>query len=213
MPEGHRPPIATRVGGDDDVPVVVAALAEAFATDPVLSFFLDEGPDHEPGRHMALVTALFANRLLGGRGVDEIVVPDDPADAREAAAVWVPPRGPDDPGPDYSAVGMVNQMALGEEEMARRLEAMMPMLGASPATPHWYLAFVGTRAASRGRGLASALISAVTRRCDADGVGAYLESSNPANVPLYKHHGFVVTGEAAIAGGPTVPLMWRDPQR
>ena len=129
MPESRRPPIATRVGGDDDVPVVVAALAEAFASDPVLSFLLDEGPDHEPGRHMALITALFANRLLGGRGVDEIVVPGDPADAREAAAVWVPPRGPDDPGPDYSAVGMVNQMALGEEEMARRLEAMMPKIG------------------------------------------------------------------------------------
>jgi ribosomal protein S18 acetylase RimI-like enzyme len=141
------------------------------------------------------------------------VVPDDPADAREAAAVWVPPRGPDDPGADFSAVGMVNQMALGEEVMARRLEAMIPMLGASPATPHWYLAFVGTRAASRGRGLASALISAVTRRCDADGVGAYLESSDPANVPLYERHGFVVTGEAVIVGGPTVPLMWRDPPR
>jgi len=65
---------------------------------------------------------------------------------------------------------------------------------------------------ARGRGLASACISVVTRRCDATGHGAYLESSDPANVPLYERHGFQVTSEVAIRGGPTVPLMWRDPR-
>ena len=206
-------PMATRIGVDADVPAVVAALAEAFASDPVLAFLLDDGPDPDPVRHQAMVTALFANRLLGGRGVDEIVVPDYPVDVREAAAVWVPPHGPDDPGPDYAMSGAVNRLALGDEVMDERLEALMPMLSASPTTPHWYLAFVGTRPPARGRGLASALISAVTRRCDVEGMGAYLESSDPANVPLYERHGFVVTGEAVIVGGPTVPLMWRESLR
>ncbi|MEC8947144.1 MAG: GNAT family N-acetyltransferase [Actinomycetota bacterium] len=203
--------VAARVAGDADIPAVVAALAEAFASDPVLAFLFDDGPD--PVRHQALVTALFANRLLGGRGVDEIIVPDDPVDVREAAAVWVPPKGPDGPGPDYTMSGVVNRLALGDEVMDERLAALMPMLSAAPRTPHWYLAFVGTRPSARGRGLASALISAITRRCDEDGVGAYLESSEPVNVPLYERHGFMVTGEVAIKGGPTVPLMWRDPQR
>jgi hypothetical protein len=31
-------------------------------------------------------------------------------------------------------------------------------------------------------------------------------------VPLYERHGFGVTGEVAIADGPTIPLMWRDPR-
>jgi len=203
--------VAARVAGDADIPAVVAALAEAFASDPVLAFLFDGGPD--PVRHQALVTALFANRLLGGRGVDEIIVPDDPVDVREAGAVWVPPKGPDGPGPDYTMSGVVNRLALGDEVMDERLAALMPMLSAAPRTPHWYLAFVGTRPSARGRGLASALISAITRRCDEDGVGAYLESSEPVNVPLYERHGFMVTGEVAIKGGPTVPLMWRDPQR
>ncbi|MEC9424300.1 MAG: GNAT family N-acetyltransferase [Actinomycetota bacterium] len=203
--------VAARVAGDADIPAVVAALAEAFASDPVLAFLFDDGPDLV--RHQALVTALFANRLLGGRGVDEIIVPDDPVDVREAAAVWVPPKGPDGPGPDYTMSGVVNRLALGDEVMDERLAALMPMLSAAPRTPHWYLAFVGTRPSARGRGLASALISAITRRCDEDGVGAYLESSEPVNVPLYERHGFMVTGEVAIKGGPTVPLMWRYPQR
>ena len=38
-------PMATRIGVDADVPAVVAALAEAFASDPVLAFLLDDGPD------------------------------------------------------------------------------------------------------------------------------------------------------------------------
>ena len=213
MDDRPGPTIATRVAGDADIPAAVAALAEAFASDPVLPFLFDDGPDPDPVRHQALVTTLFANRFLGGRGVDEIVVPDDPVDVREAAAVWVPPQRPDDPGPDYTMSGVVNRLALGDEVMDERLTALMPMLSAAPHTPHWYLAFVGTRPPARGRGLASALISAITRRCDEDGVGAYLESSEPANVPLYERHGFVVIGEAAIKGGPTVPLMWRDPQR
>lgn len=208
----HRQPMATRTAVDADVPAVVATMAEAFADDPVLAFLFDDGPTPDPVRRHALVTALFANRLLGGRGVDEIVVPDDPRDVREAAAVWVPPHGPDDPGPDYSMVRAVNQLALGDDVVEERQTALMPLFSAAPSTPHWYLAFVGTRSPARGRGLASALIAAVTGRCDADGVGAYLESSDPANVPLYERHGFVVTGEAVIVGGPTVPLMWRDPQ-
>jgi GNAT superfamily N-acetyltransferase len=206
-------PITTRVGDDADIPAVVATLAEAFADDPVVAFLLDDGPAPNPVRHQALITALFANRLLGGRAIDEIVVPGDAVDVREAAAVWVPPCGPDDSGPDFAMVGLVNRLVLGAGTMDRRLKSLLPMLEAAPVTPHWYLAFVGTRASARGRGLASALISTVTKKCDADGVGAYLESSDPANVPFYEHHGFLVTGEAVIVGGPRVPLMWRDPRR
>ena len=211
MDDRPGPTIATRVAGDAEIPVAVAALAEAFASDPVLAFLFDDGPDPDPVRHQALVTALFANRFLGGRGVDEIVVPDDPVDVREAAAVWVPPQRPNDPGPDYTMSGVVNRLALGDKVMDERLTALMPMLSAAPHTPHWYLAFVGTRPPARGRGLASALISAITRRCDEDGVGAYLESSEPANVPLYERHGFRVIGEVVIPDGPVIPLMLRYP--
>lgn len=204
---GIVPMTGVRVAGDSDLPGVVATLAEAFATDPLLAFLFED-----PARRPSLLAAFFANRLAGGRGFDEVVVPADADGGRTCAAVWVPPSGPDEPGPDFAAVGAANMALLGEEWAVERLAPLAPLMEAHPVTPHWYLAFVGTVASARGRGLASACISEVTRRCDATGHGAYLESSDPANVPLYERHGFSVTSEVTIPGGPTVPLMWRDPR-
>ena len=50
-------------------------------------------------------------------------------------------------------------------------------------------------------------------RCDAEGMPAYLESSNVRNVPFYGRHGFEVTGEIDLGkGAPTVTAMWRNPR-
>ena len=47
-------------------------------------------------------------------------------------------------------------------------------------------------------------------RCDAEHAPAYLESSNPANVPYYQRFGFEVTGEIVLPdGGPSLVPMWR----
>ena len=186
-----------------DHPDVVATLAVAFAQDPVLSFLYED-----PGTRPAMLAAFFAARLAGGIGIDEVLAVDGCA----SAAVWVPPQGSDDPGPDFGGVIAATMSLLGEEKAMQKFVALQPILEAHPQTPHWYLAFVGTRSEGRGRGLASSLIAAVTDRCDVESVPAYLESSDPANVPLYERHGFSVTGEVEIADGPTIPLMWRDPQ-
>ena len=186
-----------------DHPDVAATLAVAFTQDPVLSFLYED-----PGTRPAMLTMFFAARLAGGIGIDEVLMVDGCA----SAAVWVPPQGPDDPGPDFGGVVAATMSLLGEEQALAKFVAMQPLLEAHPRTPHWYLAFVGTRPEGRGRGLASTLIAAVTDRCDAEGVPAYLESSDPANVPLYERHGFSVAGEVTIVAGPTIPLMWRDPQ-
>ena len=209
--------VTVREATDRDLPAVVAVLAEAFHDDPVMGFIFGEGSASEPprgpsDRHGALLTAFMANRILGGRGIDHVLVGDGPDGRIGAAAIWLAPHGPDDPQPDPSMTRAVNSLALGEDVMAARIEALMPLFAASPATPNWYLFLVGTLASARGHGLASALITEVTDRCDAEGMGAHLQSSHPDNVPLYERHGFVVTGEVAVEGGPTVPVMWRDPQ-
>jgi hypothetical protein len=58
---------------------------------------------------------------------------------------------------------------------------------------------------------APVMISSVGR-CDAEGTGAYLESSKPDNVPYYERFGFRVTGQIDMPKGPTMWPMWRDPQ-
>jgi predicted N-acetyltransferase YhbS len=83
---------------------------------------------------------------------------------------------------------------------------------AHPEEPHWYLAVVGADPSRQGSGAGRAVIQAVLDDCDAQGLPAYLESSNPANVPYYARLGFQATGDLTPPGGPTLTLMWRDPR-
>ena len=76
---------------------------------------------------------------------------------------------------------------------------------------HWYLFILGTEQAAQGRGSGSALLADMLARLDADAMPAYLESSNERNLALYGRHGFEVTSEVAIPGGPRIWPMWRDP--
>jgi len=82
-----------------------------------------------------------------------------------------------------------------------------------PRGPHWYLATLGTDPPRQGRGVGSALLCDVLRRCDEEGLLAYLESSKERNVAFYRRHRFEVTGEIQVpGGGPRLWLMGREPR-
>jgi GNAT superfamily N-acetyltransferase len=79
--------------------------------------------------------------------------------------------------------------------------------------PSWYLLALGTEEAHQGKGLGSAVMSHVLDRCDAEGVPAYLESSNPRNIPFYARHGFVERPRLELGPGkPFLTPMWREPR-
>jgi len=87
------------------------------------------------------------------------------------------------------------------------------MKDAHPEEPHWYLAVIGSDPTVRGKGFGQALMRKRLDRCDAEHAPAYLESSNPDNIPYYQRFGFEVTGELAIPdGGPSLWPMWRQPR-
>jgi GNAT superfamily N-acetyltransferase len=84
---------------------------------------------------------------------------------------------------------------------------------AHPVEPHWYLAAVGTMPEHQGSGAGAAILTPVLARCDAEGLPAYLESSNPRNVPFYHRLGFAETGTLSTPDGTaTMTLMWRTPR-
>ncbi len=100
-----------------------------------------------------------------------------------------------------------------------RLIARVPLIGVGlsgverkhpHAPPHWYLAVLGTDPTAQGQGRGSAVLGPVLEQCDADGVGAYLESSKERNIDFYARHGFRVTAELRLPRGPRVWAMWRD---
>jgi len=82
-----------------------------------------------------------------------------------------------------------------------------------PKEPHYYLFLIGVVPGNQGKGIGSALISHVLRRCDEEGVPAYLENSKPQNLPFYRGHGFEVMKEIRFArSAPPLWLMWREPK-
>jgi GNAT superfamily N-acetyltransferase len=123
------------------------------------------------------------------------------------AAVWFPPGTP--LGTEVSALpGYLRAFGRRLGVVARYQSAAVR--SHPRGEPHWYLAIIGVDPVRQGYGVGAALLRSRLRRCVQDGLPAYLESSNPANVPLYQHFGFQVTGTLGLPeGAPVVSTMWR----
>jgi ribosomal protein S18 acetylase RimI-like enzyme len=65
---------------------------------------------------------------------------------------------------------------------------------------------------ARSGGVGARLVAPLLERLDADGIGAYLESSNPRNLSFYERLGFTELWTDTPAGGPPMTGMWRDPR-
>src|SRR4029434_6355179 len=84
--------------------------------------------------------------------------------------------------------------------------AVMEQMGRyHPSEPHWYLPLIGVDPSQQGKGYGTALMRYALDACDGDRAPAYLESTNPRNVPLYQRHGFELLG--TIQGGGIPPLF------
>jgi ribosomal protein S18 acetylase RimI-like enzyme len=187
-----------------DAPRLAQALASAFQDDPVIAWVF---PDQH--RRRAVLPAFMEFRLR------KLAFPHDQvwmtADG-SAAAVWLPPTGRWQlPLPQRLGLlpALVRFLGLRTASVLAGLDRMEQRHPHDP--PHWYLFILGTEPAAQGRGLGSALLAEVLTRVDADGMPAYLESSNERNLAFYGRHGFEITSEVAIPGGPRIWPMWREP--
>ena len=190
-----------------DLSATVATLARAFDDDPVMTWIF---PDERMRRRRL---PSFFNSTLRSTSLRQ--------DGTEVAvqgsrvlggAIWLPPGTWRPP---------LWRQLIALPGVALRLGSRLPVASATygallrvhPTRPHWYLSGIGTDPPERGTGVGSELMRSRLARCDADRVPAYLESSKERNVPFYERHGFAVIGELSIpAGGPTLWLMWRDPE-
>ena len=81
-----------------------------------------------------------------------------------------------------------------------------------PEEPHWHLPLIGVDPAHQGKGIGDALMKHALRRCDHDHVPAYLESTNPRNISLYRRHGFEELGTIQVGSSPPLVPMLRLPR-
>lgn len=103
-----------------------------------------------------------------------------------STAIWEPPRGEtpslDDP--------LTRQ--LPADALARVRAYDRAVNAVQPDYPYWYLGVLATHPDYAGRGWGRAVMSAGLRRAAADGRPAVLETSNPANVEMYRRAGWRV---------------------
>lgn len=126
-------------------------------------------------------------------------------------AIWAPPGHADSSAAEAFDIVRFNFDPRHIFRLPLMVAGVMRVQRLHPKEPHFYLAAIGVDPDAQGTGLGSRLLQPVLEICDRDGVGAYLESSDPANVSFYARHGFREIGEARLPRGPVLPLMWRDP--
>lgn len=150
---------------------VVSSLVAAFPEDPVLRFLF---PDDEtyPQYAAAFFGHLFDKRVQKGtiwtieRGA--------------STAIWEPPTT----GNPSSEDGL--SAHLPTDALARVRAYDRAVHAALPTSPFWYLGVLGTHPDRAGRRWGRAVMSAGLRRAAADSLPAVLETSNPANVEVYR---------------------------
>ena len=122
-----------------------------------------------------------------------------------AAALWLPPGVE----PDEAAMGAVLEGALRPEIAGDVGVILKGMAEHHPHEPHWYLPLVAADPNWIGQGLGALLMKHALRRCDEEGMAAYLESTNPRNLSLYERHGFRIMGKIQSGSSPVMTPMLR----
>ncbi len=195
---------AVRRATPDDVSALASMLARAFLDDPVASWAWP--PDALRPRALERFQAIRIRQLIGEQEVwtnEELT----------CAALWAPP--------ELWRSTLAETAALLPCFAHPRLLPRVPLVALGwlglerkhPAKPpHFYLAVLGTDPDRQGHGLGSLLMRPVLEQCDADGVGAFLESSKERNIDFYARHGFRVVEEVRLLRGPSMWKMWRDPR-
>lgn len=188
---------------DGDVDELCAVLSRAFFDDPVAMHLIPD-PRRRPAGLRAFFGIQMRSELLPFGGVFT-------TDDRAGAALWAPPGRPQAPLLRQLLFLLPVLPYVAGRHVARTLRGLGTIGAIHPKEPHWYLATLGTDPDRQGQGVGSALLGPVLARCDAEGTRAYLESSKERNLPFYRRHGFEVTGEVRLPGGPVVWTMWREP--
>lgn len=175
---------------------VMAVVAMGFSTDPVARWMYPEPADYF--NYFPGFIRSFAGRSFEA-GTAFVM------EGHEGAALWLKPGFE----PDSEALEALFDATIAEEKKPLLSEMFEQMAAFHPGEDHWYLPMIGVETRFQGRGIGSRLMEHALRLCDADGLPAYLESSNVRNIPLYEKFGFTVIGTIRAGSAPPMYPMIR----
>ena len=188
-----------QVATASDEPQAIDVIALAFSTDPVVRWFY-------PNAHQFLANFPAFIRAFGGRAFENGTAYY--VDGFMGAALWLPP----DVHPDEDRVVELIQRTVPEKTQGDLLSILEQLGSFHPSEPHWYLPLIGVDPAHQGKGQGSALMKHALITCDNENKFAYLESTNPTNIPLYERFGFEVAGKLEVGTAPPLYPMVRKPR-
>ena len=122
-----------------------------------------------------------------------------------AAALWLPPGV----SPDEESLGKVMEEGVDPALQSEVFAVLEQVAMSHPQDEHWYLPAIGVDPMYQGQGYGSALLERGLEVCDHNHLAAYLEASNPLNIPLYQRFGFEVIGEIQAGSSPAITPMFR----
>ena len=180
---------------------VMESLAQAFQTDPALSWILPD-PDHRARALRSLFRTLAPADMRAG------VVLRSEGD--EAASLWRAPGRTESGALEFLRTVFPLVATFGTA-LPRGLKVQGSIDAHRPKGHFWYLHYVGVRPAHQGKGHGGRIIRAQTAVADLDGLPCWLETATPENVPLYERLGFVTQVQWDVPGGPHFWGMVRPP--
>ena len=183
--------------GPANIEPLISVMVLAFAQDPLARWMYRE-PQNYLASFARFVRA-FAGRAFSS-GTAWCI------DGNLGGALWLPPGVT----PDDEAVAAILGETVPRDVMADVNAMFAEMAAYHPDKPHWYLPTIGVEPHLHRRGLGSMLLAEALRLCDQERRSAYLESSNSANIPLYRRHGFEPLGVIRVGGSPPMVPMMRD---
>jgi len=178
---------------------VIDVLVLAFSTDPAVRWLF---PD--PNQFLSHFPSFV--RAFGGKAFAE--GSSYYADGFAGAALWLPPGV----YPDDDVLFPLLRRTLAEREQADAFAVFEQMGSFHPSEPHWYLPLIGVDPTRQRKGHGTALMRHALIPCDRDQIPAYLESSNPDNIPLYQQLGFELLGTIQAGASPQLFPMLRQPR-
>lgn len=181
---------------------VVNVLAEAFEHDPMQAWLFPNAK-RRPQRLRRFYERDVMVRLEGTATACLF-------DSR-GVAFWQPPGG----GETLSIGSALRLAPCFSSVLAHHPLAAASVLAAvlqqRPPEPHWYLNHLAVRPGDQGKGLGRTLLQWGIERADEEGVGTYLETTNPDNLSFYRAAGYSQVGIVRVDGAPNVWALWRAP--
>ncbi|KAL8947547.1 MAG: hypothetical protein Q9222_006182 [Ikaeria aurantiellina] len=220
---GPFPQNEVRIVSKKQAKAAADCLAHAFAEDDVAMYFVKvEDTERWSDRqrwdlHVKIMRSIVLAHCI--KGLTLTVGPD-----YDCVALWMPPgKNMDDRLTMFRSGMWLLNYKLSNEGKSRFNAEFLPLLHRTKEevlgaldNNSWYLVYLGTKPAARGKGYARMVIEYVTKQADAEGRVCYLESSSSKNPPFYRKMGFETIKTIQLTRGPApveLDIMVRYPTK